>query len=352
MNYTEIRRSKWEPKTLSRVPIINALDDENLIRNLNASGLNISPEPDIDWKTLTLRPGDTLYVPCADLKKLEKYRTCGWPKRGGVAVSRYVFAEGDKSRATEDTKELYPWARHNEKPSIVRLPFTPKLDTLSESDERTEIPLLDPDLVYFTADTHFFDQRVLKYRPRFCSIEEMNERLISNWNETVPENGIVFHLGDLMKGGLNDAMALLPLLNGKILLVKGNHDNQDVFRSKELKAISKLVLIGKQRRLTLERRRMDLNHYPFLCYAGQYNDVWQLFGHVHSGSEGGGGFDAPRLSYLLPFQYDVGVDNNADRPISFRQLCAIMDRRKVEWEERGMPDTEAQERESEEEDND
>lgn len=39
------------------------------------------------------------------------------------------------------------------------------------------------------------------------------------------------------------------------------------------------------------------------------------------------GCDTPRLQYLLPFQYDVGVDNNDDKPISFLRLKEIMDTR-------------------------
>ena len=74
-------------------------------------------------------------------------------------------------------------------------------------------------------------------------------------------------------------------------------------------------------------RRIRLNHYPFLCYSGQYSGIWQLFGHVHSGREVHG-FDLPRLANLLPFQYDVGVDNNDDRPIPFTRLSDIMDRRR------------------------
>ena len=54
----------------------------------------------------------------------------------------------------------------------------------------------------------------------------------------------------------------------------------------------------------------------------------QLFGHVHSGSDETG-YDIPRLKHLLPFQYDVGVDNNDDRPVSFQTLKEIMKKKGV-----------------------
>ena len=35
----------------------------------------------------------------------------------------------------------------------------------------------------------------------FKSVEMMNETIISNWNNTVGQDGIVFHLGDFCLGG-------------------------------------------------------------------------------------------------------------------------------------------------------
>ena len=36
---------------------------------------------------------------------------------------------------------------------------------------------------------------------RSRSVEMMNETIISNWNNTVGQDGIVFHLGDFCLGG-------------------------------------------------------------------------------------------------------------------------------------------------------
>ena len=50
--------------------------------------------------------------------------------------------------------------------------------------------------------------------------------------------------------------------------------------------------------------------------------MWQLFGHVHSGPNSNTGLDHPRLQHLFPLQYDVGVDNNDFRPVSFNEVKA------------------------------
>jgi calcineurin-like phosphoesterase family protein len=78
---------------------------------------------------------------------------------------------------------------------------------------------------YFTSDTHFGHRNILEYekeaRP-FETVEEMNEQLITNWNETVNPKDIVFHLGDFAFGASNVAIA--NRLHGHKRLIMGNHD--------------------------------------------------------------------------------------------------------------------------------
>lgn len=51
----------------------------------------------------------------------------------------------------------------------------------------------------------------------------MNEKLIENWNNVVPKDGIVFHLGDFAFGGSQLWNDVLSKLNGHIYLILGNH---------------------------------------------------------------------------------------------------------------------------------
>jgi len=54
----------------------------------------------------------------------------------------------------------------------------------------------------------------------------MDETLITNWNEVVGPEDKVYHLGDIVfsKEDTDSALSLLERLNGKIFLIKGNHD--------------------------------------------------------------------------------------------------------------------------------
>lgn len=78
---------------------------------------------------------------------------------------------------------------------------------------------------WFTSDTHFGHKNILEYekeaRP-FSSVEEMNEKLIDNWNSVVRASDIVWHLGDFCFGKGN--LEIAQRLRGKKRLVMGNHD--------------------------------------------------------------------------------------------------------------------------------
>jgi calcineurin-like phosphoesterase family protein len=170
--------------------------------------------------------------------------------------------------------------------------------------------------VWFTADTHFGHRNIIRYCQRpFATVEEMNETIIDNWNGVVGKDDVVFHLGDFSVGGAAEWTSLLESLNGRIFLVLGNHDmnnvDQGFMRRFENVSMQMLISIGKQ--------RIYLNHYPFLCYGGSYRGTWQLFGHVHT-SPCNSGLDNSRLGMLFPTQYDVGVDNNSFTPVSFEEV--------------------------------
>ena len=187
----------------------------------------------------------------------------------------------------------------------------------------TETYFNNGDKIYFTADTHFGHEAILKHCNRpFKDINEMNETLITNWNNKIGPDDIVFHLGDFAFGNTKVWIPILERLNGIKYLILGNHDFKnmpDTARKYFKKVIQQLYIdIGGQ--------KIYLNHFPFLCYGGVYrtNPVWQLFGHVHTGSVGQ---DTPRLVNLYPMQYDVGVDNNNYTPISYDEIVTIITRR-------------------------
>ncbi len=184
-----------------------------------------------------------------------------------------------------------------------------------------QIPKYRHNQVWFTADTHFNDPKIIEYCKRgFFDVQEMNEQLISNWNKKIPKDGIVFHLGDFCHGGTAAWKEIRSKLNGKIHLILGNHDIKNIRPN----SASLFESVSYQQVIEIDGQTIIMNHYPFLCYAGRGEDVWQIFGHVHSGFRSRTGKDLPLLVNLSHTQYDVGIDNNLYRPISYIELENIL----------------------------
>ena len=199
---------------------------------------------------------------------------------------------------------------------------------MSKSKSSIDFKFTDGSKIFFTSDTHFSHANIMKYCNRpFSTVEEMNETMIANWNRVVPEDGIVFHLGDFAFGGFPVWESVRARLNGKIILVIGNHDmKQNLQNTVRLEKMFEHMAF--QMKVEIEGQKIYLNHFPFLCYSGSWRKgeslVWQLFGHVHSGRANSAGLDTPRLVYLFPSQYDVGVDGNGFAPVSFYQIKEII----------------------------
>lgn len=213
------------------------------------------------------------------------------------------------------------------------------------------------DHIWFTSDTHFSHDNIIRFCNRpFKDVNHMNEVLIENWNSLVQPEDTVFHLGDFAWGGSDVWNKILQRLNGHIHLIVGNHDEKNL-RQGYMKYFDS---ISYQKHIYIERKSIYLNHYPFLAFGGAYRGegatwqlfggvnpsfealdeilknvpeqkvdaVWELFGHVHS-KPGSTGLDVSRMQYLFTTQYDVGVDNNDYKPVSFAQVKKIIEEQQL-----------------------
>ena len=72
-----------------------------------------------------------------------------------------------------------------------------------------------------------------------------------------------------------------------------------------------------------------MNHYPLLTWPHIYDQkmpTWQIFGHVHLFNGKSDVYRSSIAKCCIPTQYEVGVDLNNYRPISFHQL-----KERIEW---------------------
>ena len=164
--------------------------------------------------------------------------------------------------------------------------------------------------IFFTADTHFGHTNIIKYCNRpFQSAQEMNEKLILKWNETVGQDDEVWHLGDFALCTPLDAWSIRSRLNGKINIIWGNHDKvaknmknawasyHDYF---ELKIAGYPMVV--------------LSHYAFRVWNKSHHGSWHLYGHSHGSLP-----DDPNA-----LSFDAGVDCHGFRPISIAEVQKIM----------------------------
>ena len=90
------------------------------------------------------------------------------------------------------------------------------------SSQNTILRFSSEDL-WFTSDTHFGCDNIIRFCGRpFKSAAEMDEELICRWNDTVPEDGIIFHLGDFCQGSKKEWESILKRLHGHKYLILGN----------------------------------------------------------------------------------------------------------------------------------
>lgn len=178
----------------------------------------------------------------------------------------------------------------------------------------------DPDKLFMTSDTHLGHFNICKYCHRpFTSRSEMDQTLIDNWNSVVPEDGIVVHCGDFMlphNCDVKEYMHYLNKLNGRVLLLRGNHDRIPLLTEND-----KLISVQDKAIIEVESIKIYAEHYPCAAFNGDYH----VYGHVHTLSDGiCYGMDAEAMKAMKRVTYDVGVDQNNYTPVSYWQLCDII----------------------------
>jgi calcineurin-like phosphoesterase family protein len=156
----------------------------------------------------------------------------------------------------------------------------------------------------FISDTHFNHQRIIAIcRPRFTSIEQMNQYLIDGWNSRVKPGDIIYHLGDF---GWKDSEPVLRKLNGQKFLITGSHDSEAERLKKYFCQLTpmKEIKIGDQ--------HVVMSHCAMRVWEKSHYGAWHLYGHSHGN--------------LPPWgkSFDVGVDAHDYLPWTWDEVVAKM----------------------------
>lgn len=172
-------------------------------------------------------------------------------------------------------------------------------------------------MIYFTSDLHFYHDKIIKHVGRpFFNFEDMNRKLVNNWNERIKATDQVYILGDVTMKGAVYATEILSQLKGIKYLVRGNHDgfldNQNFERERFFQWVKDYY------ELTYQNIRFVLCHYPILEWNGFYKGTIHLHGHQHNHEN----YNYYNLQQKIR-RYDVGVDANYMKPVSIEDIIAF-----------------------------
>ena len=170
-------------------------------------------------------------------------------------------------------------------------------------------------MIYFTSDLHFYHEKIIHHCSRpFADAQEMNEKLIQNWNSVVQPDDEVYILGDVTMKGPEQAFAALSRLSGIKYLIKGNHD---YFADKEGWDQYSWVFrwVKEYHELIWENQKFVLFHYPIAEWNDYYKGAIHLHGHQHNLAV----YNHQQLQAGIK-RYDVGVDANRFAPVSIEQI--------------------------------
>ena len=135
--------------------------------------------------------------------------------------------------------------------------------------------------IFFIADLHFGHKDVIAFDHRpFRDVEEMEEEMIRRWNARVSKDDHVFVIGDMF-GGVTMAHAgeIVHSLNGRIHLIRGNHDPKGELFESLFEEVTTCRQI--QVRVRGEKQRVIMRHRLLPIFRGNEEGVVMLYGHTH-----------------------------------------------------------------------
>jgi calcineurin-like phosphoesterase family protein len=174
---------------------------------------------------------------------------------------------------------------------------------------------------WYTSDLHFNHGNIIKYCERpFASMREMNQALVENWNSRVAPDEHVAVLGDFGFGSLDSLSGLVSRLNGRLTLVRGNHDR----KAANMTGVGFANVVDSMY-VSIAGYAVSLTHYPpkdVKRESGSYRerspevaaDVVCAHGHTHSRER------------VVGRSIHVGVDAWDYRPVSAQEMAVLVRR--------------------------
>lgn len=160
--------------------------------------------------------------------------------------------------------------------------------------------------IWFTSDNHFGHKSILKFCPNTRLgqdvtahikqlhtdkdhpdykrrhdihheyVKQMDRLMIKTWNETVSDDDLIYCLGDFSFYKAAKTNEILRQLQGRKILIKGNHDHWiDDYTRRHFESIHDYL------KIVIDKRPVVLFHYPIAEWEQMHHGAFHLYGHVH-----------------------------------------------------------------------
>lgn len=217
--------------------------------------------------------------------------------------------------------------------------------------------------IFFCSDPHYGQVGIVRGTSSwegkrgcrdFETVEEHNQKLVDNINNTVGKDDILFCLGDWSFGNYKDGENVSNIQKFReqlqvkeIHLVYGNHDTE-IRSSKELQSLFTSVQDYLELQIsefsTIQgikafKQHICMSHYAMRVWNKSFHGSWMLYGHSHGSLDEFTPITAnPQWIgdqyYIKSYRtMDVGFDcHKGFKPYSYAEIKEIMSQRDVTLE--------------------
>lgn len=166
---------------------------------------------------------------------------------------------------------------------------------------------ITPD-TWIISDTHFFHENIRKYCDR---PENWQDLIIKNWNDLISPDDPILHLGDFALGKKSNFELLTGMLNGRLFLIRGNHDRL----GRTYCAAHGVILVKDP--LLVEyghQTKLAFSHRPIVPLP---DGILNLHGHIHNVPP------PPEGSNLGPNHINMSIEVRDYRPWRLREIVKL-----------------------------
>jgi calcineurin-like phosphoesterase family protein len=156
--------------------------------------------------------------------------------------------------------------------------------------------------IFVTSDLHFGHKNIIKYENRpYENIEQMDYDYMKIWNKQVNNDDLIYVLGDFSWYKGKKTNEILKQLNGRKILIIGNHDKNFLDDTKFDKTLFEEITYYKE--INSNKTKIIMCHYPIADWNLKSNGSIHLYGHVHSMKN-----ETTDFMNTQKNSYNVGID--------------------------------------------